>query len=264
MSKEDSKSLDQPRLQMDPDRNNAAAFTAEWQAVERQIRRICCRQLDAIDDLDELIQLTAIRAWRAYSQFRRQSTFLTWVVAIARRQAMRLNHHRHQRLARQINLDSVMMLPAADVTVTPSRWMCTAFAAARSAGVLSEKEAAVVEAQLAVDDWVCWRDVGRSLGLGEAECALHFSRAIPKLRVYLFVAMPSALGGRDAIERAFQFACTNQESPLTKTEADVFRHQVLNGNPPLRRSGWQAAMRGACAKVIRYIGMEDPGRHSAT
>ena len=79
-------------------------------------------------------------------------------------------------------------------------------------------------------------------------------RAIPKLRVFLFVQRPDLLGGHECIAQAFARALVgNRDRPLTADEAQAFRRVVLEQQTGSRRVGWRQALRAACDRVIKEL-----------
>jgi RNA polymerase sigma factor (sigma-70 family) len=237
-------------------------FETEWRATRAQVWAACSRAADDPNDAEDIFQQVAIRAWRGYPSFRGDSAFLTWVLAIARREIARVLRRRQERRKAESSLESLEEdapgtlppAPAPEPVPAGSPWLLHAASAASAEGALSGAEAAVLQARLAHPD-ATWEQIGEQLGIGGATCAVLHCRAVPKLRVYLFTQRRDLLGGREAVAAAFRTALEDREEPLHPTEAEAFERVVLDGHEGFRRSGWRLALRSACGKVIRHLAL---------
>jgi hypothetical protein len=118
-------------------------------------------------------------------------------------------------------------------------------------GFLSQTEARVVAERIAgADAPAAAPEQG---GLDADARAVHWSRALPKLRVYILIAHVETFGGTAVLLNAFEQARRSALRPLTPLEAEAFQHEVLRRQPPRRRPGWTEAVRSAAAKVVRYL-----------
>jgi hypothetical protein len=78
----------------------------------------------------------------------------------------------------------------------------------------------------------------------------HF-RAVPKLRVFLFMRCPASLGGPGVIAEAFTAAKKDAAKPLSPSEIEVFDALIIRKNFNYRKAGWQTKLRTACDRVIK-------------
>ena len=99
-----------------------------------------------------------------------------------------------------------------------------------------------------------WEQLAGRLGLTATACAVTHCRAVPKLRVFLFLHRPGVLGGPAAIKGAFE----RSSGLLTAAEAEAFRFLVIEGRQDYRRRGWQTALRGGCATVAGQLARSSP------
>jgi DNA-directed RNA polymerase specialized sigma24 family protein len=249
-----------------------ASFEQAWPPIAAQVAAICRAQARNGIDADELQQRVMIRAWRGHHTFRGDSSYLTWIRQIVTREASRLAARREADLRREIALDdprastALIVDPAADPGGDESTagWIAATVRAggfgavieqAGRAGALTDQECRTIMARLRYPDEL-WEQLGGRLGLSATACAVTHCRAIPKLRVFLFLHRPDILGGRTAIEAAFAEVCAGTSSHLrrlTVAEAEAFRLLVLDGRQDYRRRGWQTALRSACAKVAPHL-----------
>jgi DNA-directed RNA polymerase specialized sigma24 family protein len=247
-----------------------ASFEQAWPPIAAQVAAICRAQARNGIDAEELQQRVMIRAWRGHQSFRGDSSYLTWVRQIITREASRLAAQRETSLRRQIALDdpraATALTAAADSTghEGTAAWIAGVvspggFGAvveqARRAGAVTDPECRAITARLRNPD-ESWEQLGARLGVSATACAVTHCRAVPKLRVFLFLHRPDIVGGRTAIEAAFARACGSKDgrpARLTAAEAEAFRFLVLDGRPDYRRRGWQLALRTACAKVVPHL-----------
>ncbi len=234
-------------------------FETNWRAARRQVQLFCYRAAGNPDDGEDIFQQAAVRAWRGYSSFRGDCAFVSWAIAIARRETARVMGRKSERARAETSLDVVAeetpgMLPSVSPPAPPAddHWLTRAASAAVAAGELSEAEASVLAARISLPD-CSWEQIGSLLCLDGGACAVTHCRAIPKLRVFLFLHRADLLGGKEAIATAFAAARGSKDDPLTSDEAAAFRHCVLETNMRYRKPGWMTALRAACGKVIRRL-----------
>jgi hypothetical protein len=226
-----------------------------------------CRAQAGGRDADELYQRVAIRAWRGHDGFRGDSAYLTWVRQIIIREAGRLAAAREADIRRQVALEGAWAdgtdraAGSAPGDGEPDPWITGAariagpgggmqgvLRQAARTGALSTAEHAVLVARLAYPEDT-WEQLAGRLGLTATACAVTHCRAVPKLRVFLFLHRPDVLGGAEAVKAAFQ----HSGGLLTAAEAEAFRFLVIEGRQDYRRRGWQTALRGACASVAGQL-----------
>jgi hypothetical protein len=214
-------------------------------------------------DADELYQRVMIRAWRGHDGFRGESSYLTWVRQIIIREASRMAAARESEVRRLVALDQAGVggVDGADGVngapggqpadgAAPGAGLVDVFDQAARIGAITSAEHAVLGARLRHPDDT-WERLAARLGLTATGCAVAHCRAVPKLRVYLFLHRPDVLGGPEAIAAAFKQAAAGR---LTAAEAEAFTLLVLQGRTDYRRRGWQTSLRGACASVAQRLG----------
>jgi RNA polymerase sigma factor (sigma-70 family) len=230
-------------------------FENEWLKARRQVLAYCSRVVGNLTDAEDVTQRVAIRAWRGYPAFRRDASFLTWVLTIARREIVR-----GQGRMPDVSLDQVIESnPEHSPAVQPLEnretnynWLAESARGALAARALTETETQVVLERLSSPD-VTWDQVGEKVGMDGATCAVIHCRAIPKLRVFLFLQHTAVLGGIGSISQAFQSTLSSSDNPMSNDEADVFRRVVLERERNYRRNGLKPLLRSACAKVIKWL-----------
>jgi RNA polymerase sigma factor (sigma-70 family) len=216
---------------------------------------------------DELLQRVRLRAWLGHATYNGTGAagYLSWTLRIAHNQAIDLARSLARR--RDVGIDDLDDLAAQrvasaaqDPRSTPdhAKEIAAILARACKAGALSRLEVAVLTARFNGDEDLGWRAIGPRLGISEANAAQMHLRAIAKLRTHLFIAMPDALGGVEAIGRAFE-ACL-RDGPrgggpsLTDAEAAAFAQAILKRGAPTAAAGTpSAALRSACQKVVRRL-----------
>ncbi len=229
-------------------------FESEWRAAYPQVWRYCRSLAHDPQLADEAAAETGRRAWRGFPQFRGDCTFLTWVMGIARREVVR-------RLARKTpersltdasgnTLDPPAPPPRPD---TPG-WLARAVADAVAEGGLTPEEGVVLTAAAGAHR-PDWAEVAARLGWTPGRCAVVRFRAIPRLRVYLFLYRPQYLGGAAAIAQAFDDALKygGEHGPLTPEQARAFRRMVLEGDRAYTAAGWRSHLSAACEVVVRFL-----------
>ena len=231
-------------------------FETNWRSVRRQVQLYCHRAAGNHDDGEDIFQQVAVRAWRGYSSFRGDCAFVSLAIAIARRETARVMGRRSERARTETSLDLVAeeapgLLPSVSPPSAPSdeHWLTRAAADAVAAGELTETEASVLSARVALPD-CSWEQIGSLLCMEGGSCAVAHCRAIPKLRVFLFLRRMDLFGGKEAVAAAFAAAQNAREVPLTTDEAAAFRFCVLESSTRYRRPGWMTSLRSACGKVI--------------
>jgi len=235
-------------------------FGNAWNAIALQVSARCRQLTRNSHDAEDLYQRTAIRAWRGRASFRGNSSYLTWVMRILDREAARLGAQRDLLARREIMLGprhadapSTAQSPAAGER-PEAGWLSAALTDALACGAISAAEHRVMAERLANQD-ASWPDIATRLGMTPTACAVAHSRAVPKLRVFLFTSRPALLGGDAAIKAGFAQASKDRAAPLTRLEAEAFDQVVVRRRPGYRRRGSQAALRGACAKVAACMSM---------
>ncbi|BCM94387.1 hypothetical protein IAD21_06294 [Abditibacteriota bacterium] len=239
-------------------------FTKLWFQVRPQVVALCRRSFRDAADGDDVLGRIALRAWRGFADFRGESSFSTWVISIARREIARTHAREDARQQREVSLEVVSdnapeRLPSHPAPADPSSGAPTRQNAlsglvkkAVAASELSEVEARVVLARMA-QPTLSWNDLALTMGMDSTVCAVAHCRAIPKLRVFLFLRYPSFLGGTEAIEEAFEAAQNDSSEPLSTLEANTFRGIVLEKSSAYRKPGWRLALRAACNKVVKKL-----------
>jgi RNA polymerase sigma factor (sigma-70 family) len=233
------------------------SFDAEWDSCRSQVLAYCRRATRRREDAEDVFQQVALRAWRGYDTFQGSASFLTWVLAIARREVARFHARQITRTGGESSLDDVgsELVPAADadtpehIATREGNWLQPVAAAAVAAGFLDAGEVTVVLQRLAHPE-LTWLDLGPQLGLQPANCAAIHARAIPKWRSYLFVHEPDVLGGTENISAAFTRA---RREALTDAESTLFQRLVLDRQHGYHPRGWRTTLRSACLKVGRYL-----------
>ena len=236
-------------------------FETNWRSVRQQVLLYCYRAAGNRDDGEDIFQQVAVRAWRGYPSFRGECAFVSWAIAIARRETARVMGRRSERALAETSLDVVAeeapgLLPSVSPPAVPSdkHWLTRAASAAVAAGELTECEASVLSARVSLPD-CSWEQIGSLLCMDGGACAVIHCRAVPKLRVFLFLHRADVLGGKEAIAVAFAAARISKNDPLTADEAAAFRHSVLETGALYRKPGWMTSLRAACGKVIRRLAL---------
>jgi RNA polymerase sigma factor (sigma-70 family) len=235
-------------------------FEAEWNAVAQQVMAYCHRAAEFQSDAEEIFQRVAIRAWRGYATFNGEATFLTWVLAIARREISRMMSRKDEQLRIETSLevvaestpDMLSTISTPEVLNADYSWISEITRVAASNDVLTQVEAATVLSRLSHPE-ENWEQIGRKLGIAGPTSAVIHSRAIPKLRVFLFTHRPDLLGGLPVITEAYNKAVADKCSLMSSTEAEVFQRVVLNRQIGYCKAGWRLALRSACSKVIKWL-----------
>jgi RNA polymerase sigma factor (sigma-70 family) len=237
----------------------AGDFETDWRGARQQVQLYCYRAAGNRDDGEDIFQQAAVRAWRGYASFRGDCAFVSWALAIARRETARVMGRKSERNRAELSLDVVVeeapgLLPSPAPLAVPAdqHWLTHAAAAAVAAGELTEAEASVLSARVSLPE-CSWEQIGSLLCMEGGACAVTHCRAIPKLRVFLFLHRADLLGGKEAIAIAFAVARASKDDPLTADEAAAFRHCVLETGVRYRKPGWMTSLRAACGKVIRRL-----------
>ncbi|MGW3171756.1 sigma-70 family RNA polymerase sigma factor [Streptomyces sp. NPDC001153] len=226
-----------------------------WSEARLVVGAYCRRATHNRQDAEDLLQRVALRAWRGYPAFRGDAQFLTWVMAIARREAARMAGEAAAERVRQAGWDdTAAALLVADPATggADTSWIGDAVLEARRAGVLGELEYQVVRHRLVRPD-DGWELLAERLGVGAVNCAVAHTRAVPKLRVFLLLGRPEQCGGAEALAAACAAAAAQAPDPLSPAEEAAFRALVLREQPGYRARGWRSALRGACGKVVAHL-----------
>lgn len=239
-------------------------FNALWKKYGDQVVRYCQRYTQSAHEAEEVCQRIAIRAWRHFSTLLDRSIFLSWVLAIARRELARWGNQRRTQRSRQLEYPDLHLLPATEAEQAPAltnadskkTWLPSCIDAASTARFLSPVEGAVLKERLA--DNADWQSIGQRLGITANAAAVTHCRAIPRLRVFLFLFRPNLLGGIDAVRAAFEEARQHSSSGLTDGEAAAFERIILHRDDRYRPLQWKVDLRAACGKVAKKLRGELP------
>ncbi|MER6251898.1 sigma-70 family RNA polymerase sigma factor [Streptomyces sp. NPDC001584] len=239
-----------------------AHFAREWAAVQRQLLAYARWATGSREEAEDLVQAVAVRAWRGFAHFRGDAAFLTWTMAIARREAARAGARRQRLRTREapLPLDPPWAAEAVEAaTPGPAAGraeggrLAAAAQGAHDRGEVNATELAVLLARLRRPDST-WAQLGDELGLPASRCAVAHCRGVVKLRVALFLHHPELLGTPEELSAAAERAALRARSePLTPGEADTFRRMVLDRSPGHRPRNWAALLRGGCAKVAEEL-----------
>lgn len=273
--------MDSSHGDFNTDTNRELTFEEEWQQNQAQIFRLCQICANNPGDAEDIFQLTALRAWRGYRSFQRRSSFLTWVISIVRNESNRFLAKGNRLQKREIACEEIekINLPESATYVIADDSILTnhekfniqdLLVEVTHAGVLTPDELQVIIARnmlscivqnddRGMDDpvyynrtCVDWDEVSKKIGRPAATCSVQHFRAIQKLRVYLFLHRMEYLGGREAVENAFQMAQHDSSQPLSSREIMIFRSFVLE-QKMVCSSGWRTDLRASCNKVIKYL-----------
>ncbi len=239
-----------------------ARFAREWAAVQRQLLAYARWATGSREEAEDLVQAVAVRAWRGFAHFRGDASFLTWTMAIARREAARAGARRQRLRTREAPLPldppwaaqaEEPATPGPPVGRAADGWLAEAAQGAHARGELNATELAVLLARLRRPDST-WARLGEELGLPTSRCAVAHCRGVVKFRVALFLHHPELLGTPEELSAAAERAARRTRSdPLTPEEADTFRRMVLERSPGHRPRNWAALLRGGCAKVAEEL-----------
>ncbi|WP_327046602.1 hypothetical protein OG320_01485 [Microbispora sp. NBC_01189] len=230
-----------------------STFEAAWGQVSAQVAAYCGRVTDDPADAADLIQRVAIRAWRGHASFRGDAAYLTWVMAIARREAARQAARKSRITAREIPLAGIDQAESPAGPGMERSWLPTLIKEARLAGAISEVESRVLTARLSGPE-AGWAEIGGLTGMTATAAAVTHCRAVPKLRVFLFRSRSDLIGGHPALAAAFERTRRARGGEaLTPAEAEVFEAVVLDERASYRPRGWQTVLRGACGKVAKHL-----------
>ena len=231
-------------------------FESAWTASVRQLRAVAMRAVRDSSLADDIVQEVAVRAFRGYPRFNGDCPVIAWLIKLLKHEISRVLAMKRREAAFD-SLESAEMSAAPQpdgVETSPLDLRAAACAAVRE-GFLSKEEAQMVIARLEHD--ASWTEIATKFDMKAATCASHHSRAIPKLRTYLFAKRPESLGGITIIRHAVDAARAARR--LTNDEAEAFERVVLRGGTT-RGIGIKAALRSACDTVAQFI----PGSGTAT
>ena len=234
-------------------------FASEWSAAYPHVLRYCLSLTADSHRAEEAVAEVGRRAWRGYERFRRDCTFLSWVMGIARKEILRQQTRKARPVVSLNVAEGKSIDPAAPASAAPVVWLTGVIASAVAAGELSEAEGVILSTS-ATETNRNWAEVGKTLGLTAANCAVIRLRALGKLRVFLFLHAPQYLGGPARISVAFEDARRHKGAEgLTPEQARVFRRLVLEREHTYRTVGWRTALAGACERVIRFLEPDERG-----
>jgi hypothetical protein len=207
----------------------------------------------------DVVQQVAIRAWRGSATFRGDCPFSLWVQKIARNEINRAIHRLVRERARDTPLEAVaegnpglIAAPVAAEPILSSGFLRSMLSRAAAEGELTGQEAQCVLERLNQPE-ASWDRIGALLGITGSHCAVVHCRAIPKLRVYMFVNHRDQIATPAAVAEAVKRAASDPAQPLTAAEEEAFRSVVIDAchRQPARRN--LSALRTACSKVIRHL-----------
>jgi RNA polymerase sigma factor (sigma-70 family) len=236
-------------------------FETEWPHVRQQVMAYCRRSAANPTDAEDIFQQVAIRAWRGYATFRGDGPLIAWVMSITRKEVMRHMGRARRRGLVESSLETLAefspellpSVPADQLRINlGTNWVRDIANQFAASGLLTEDEHNVVIARLSSPE-LSWEQIGYGLGVDGATCAVIHCRAIPKLRVGLFLYRQDLLGGRGRILQALAEARSDVNLRMTVTEVSAFERIVLSRVKTPRVAGSTHALRSACAKVIKYI-----------
>jgi RNA polymerase sigma factor (sigma-70 family) len=233
--------------------DDRAKFAALWAEHQRQVFATAMYALRNRDAVEEVVQLVAIRVWRGLPSFREDCPPVAWIMTITRREIARyIGRLAVERRNEPIDEAGPIQAPEAEEESDrpPARSLVRD---ARAEGVISSDEEAALLARMDRPD-VTWEDIGALLGADPSTCASNHCRGISKVRVYMLARRQEFLGGRTAVEKAFQASrsASGSKPTLTDEEAAAFEVFVL-GAKPLRQALRKPALRSACAKVVLQL-----------
>lgn len=236
-----------------------AEWIAAWRIARPQVLGYCRRSLENAADAEDVTQQVALRSWRGYAGFRKDAAFTTWALTIARREVMRFFASRKPpaATAESAALEDIAAPSGARQSPIDEK-LRAACRTLHEAGLASALERDVLMARLDTPD-ASWAEIGARIGIDANNCAVTHCRAIPKLRVHLFVSAQDVIGGSTAIADAFSAAQrVDGARKLTDREAEVFAASILapDGEKAIALDKGATALRVACEKVIRQMPME--------
>jgi RNA polymerase sigma factor (sigma-70 family) len=239
-------------------------FETLWRENRDSITLCCYRYAPIAAEADEICQRVAIRAWRHFRTLREKRRFLAWVLSIARREVARSARQRHSPLNQTLALPHDDILPASISTSSIDRsphdghiQLSNMIDESLETGHLTALEAAVLRERLA-EGGRNWAEIGERLGISDNCAAVTHCRAVPKLRMFLFLARRDALGGTAALRAAFDRAQEAASSALTVSEATAFDRIILRDDQGYRPIRWRADLQGACVKVVKFLPIDWP------
>jgi RNA polymerase sigma factor (sigma-70 family) len=233
-------------------------WAAEWTAARGAVLAYCINALRGnYHTAEDITQQVALRSLRGYRTFRGDSKFLGWVMTIARNEVRREFTRRNVRTNREtpLNLDlHDSMQEEPDLTgenVLPGKCSIEqVLINAAEAGLLSDVEMRIMRLYLLGSE-LTWAELGQQLGITANAAAVAQCRAVPKLRVFIFMRCPLFLGGPCLIAEAFAAAKKKTAEVMSSSEVEVFEAVIIRHRIDYRKAGWQTNLRTACDKVIR-------------
>ena len=247
------------------------SFEEAWADVVTDVERFCRSYAGRFGEADDLLQQVRLHAWMGHGGFDGRGSYRAWVLRIAKNQAIDMARARMRRPAISLDDDGAQSPELAralaaeagagsvvDALASTAQFVRVILSHAVRSGAVTSLEHQVLAVRFEGGGDRGWQAIAPALGITPANAAQLHGRAIAKLRVHLFVAMPDIVGGLDAIAQAFQ-SCQQTGSrgdriALTASEAATFETVVLRRGP---KSAAAAAsptlLRAACQKVIRFL-----------
>jgi len=240
------------------DADGKSEFEALWIENRGKVLAFCRKKSSNRQEAEEVFAETFSEAGVHFAEFRHESSFSTWAIAIARGLiAHRRRGRRKPGWQRQLGQNDENVAdrrqPAVPDAADRLARLAGEVPAALESGHLTRLEADILLARLP-ESGRSWSEIGRSFGRTAANCRDLFRRAKTSLCVYLVVHPPDFLGGPPAIAHAFQEAKADKESPLTPREAHAFEEIVIARRID-HHDGWRKPFRSACGKVCAKMGL---------
>lgn len=231
-------------------------FTSRWLAIKPSIERFCMRRLGDAGESEEAVQQVAFHAWSGYLSLRDPARFEAWVFSLAQveiKKTIRAKIRRREQIVsvedqEEADPDSTFKNEV-ESSMPDESWVHAVIGQVTQLGVLTAKEAAVVQHYIDLDER-SWEQTGRALGISANDCAASYCRAIPKIRIWILCHHPEVVGGTKALMRAALKARNAGKDALHDFEFEVFKARVLDGDADYHRAGWRTALRSACRKIL--------------
>jgi RNA polymerase sigma factor (sigma-70 family) len=267
-------------------------FTQAWNGVVQDVLKYCSRQqLNGrpilFEDAKDLTARVAVKVYKNLPTWKRESSFKTWVFAIARNETIDYFRRKQLELARMkeltreadrqqretdqaaytanlstytANLDAFATnhaaLGATGADLPPQEQLKFLLAAVirtkwptTNKFYLDDLDLRVLQLKTERPDTPT-KKLADYLGLSPANFDVRYCRAQVAIRVYCFLHRPELVGGIQRLTQRFNQLIAKQPPALTPLEEAVFKSMVINSDFNTRPNGWQDALRSACTKMI--------------
>jgi RNA polymerase sigma-70 factor (ECF subfamily) len=218
-----------------------------------RIQKLLAQKVRTPQDAEDLTQEVFQAAYASLAQYRQEGTLSGWLLAIAKNN---LCNYYGRTLKRQERLTPLAAegqesAPAVEPTgpalclqeaVEQKLYVSRLLAAAQAC--CSQPEYAVL---LLVYQDVAREEIARFLKLSPEQIRQHFLRGRQKLLAYLARQEPDLLGGQQALEAAWERACTCQ----TEADRPTPEERAAWADPEGRARLYRAAL----MKAARYLGI---------